>query len=91
MVMGNSVFGCGLSNLLVTVSSRNGEDNSLEDPLLQDAEDQPEAAPPVVAITLPQLLKARELRRPLVIVSTGMLSQQLSGMVHHILSTRCGD
>lgn len=33
----------------------------------------------VTAITVPQLLTARELRRPLLIVSFAMLSQQLSG------------
>jgi sugar porter (SP) family MFS transporter len=59
---------------------RRDDDNSLEDPLLQDAESQRDEAPHATAMTVPQLLKAPELRRPLLIVSLGMLSQQVSGI-----------
>jgi len=61
-------------------SARSGEDPSLQDPLLDDPEEQLEAIPHVAAITVPQLLKTQELRRPLLIVSFAMLSQQLSGI-----------
>lgn len=60
--------------------ARRGDDASLQDPLLDDPEEQPESTPHVPAITVPQLLKAPELRRPLLIVSFAMLSQQLSGV-----------
>jgi hypothetical protein len=74
---------CFLHLILYTavVSARSGDDPSLQDPLLSDPEEQLEATPRVAAISLPQLLKAQELRRPLLIVSFAMLSQQLSGML----------
>lgn len=57
------------------------EDSS--DPLLDPEsriERDPEPEPPrETAITIPQLLKAKELRRPLLIIIFAMLSQQLSG------------
>jgi hypothetical protein len=62
------------------LSSHVGDNSYLEDPLLQDSESHQEEVPHAKAITVPQLLKARELRRPLFIVSSGMLSQQVSGI-----------
>ncbi|KIM87653.1 hypothetical protein PILCRDRAFT_815229 [Piloderma croceum F 1598] len=63
-----------------SVSARDANDPSLQDPLLDDPEGQLEPAPRVAAITVTQLLQARELRQPLLIVSFAMLSQQVSGI-----------
>ena len=50
---------------------------SVEDPLLDELEAHREEN--VAAFTVPQVLAARELRKPLAIVCFAMLSQQLSG------------
>ncbi|KAJ6500428.1 general substrate transporter [Mycena sanguinolenta] len=51
---------------------------SVEDPLLDELEAHREEN--VAAFTVPQVLAARELRKPLAIVCFAMLSQQLSGI-----------
>ncbi|KII88903.1 hypothetical protein PLICRDRAFT_40541 [Plicaturopsis crispa FD-325 SS-3] len=50
--------------------------HDVEDPLLEERRDEPRAA----AVTVPQALKAPELRRPLLIVSLAMMAQQISGV-----------
>ncbi|KAK7023886.1 25S rRNA adenine-N(1) methyltransferase [Favolaschia claudopus] len=57
---------------------RPNADDSLEDPLLDELEAHREEN--VTAFTVPQVLAARELRKPLAIVCFAMLSQQLSGI-----------
>jgi hypothetical protein len=52
-------------------------DASVEDPLLEELEAHRDEN--VTALTVPQVLAARELRKPLAIVCFAMLSQQLSG------------
>lgn len=52
------------------------------DPLL----DQLEARREVAALTVPQLLAARELRTPLAIICLAMASQQLSGRFYFIVT-----
>jgi len=64
----------------IGISPRDSDDTTLQDPLLEDPEEQRETTLRVAAMTVPQLLKATELRRPLLIVSFAMLSQQLSGI-----------
>lgn len=61
------------------MTRENEDDSSVQDPLLDDPEEQREPASRVAAITVPQLFKARELRKPLLIVIFSMLSQQTSG------------
>ncbi|KAJ7684726.1 general substrate transporter [Mycena polygramma] len=51
---------------------------SVEDPLLDELEAHRDGS--VTALTVPQVLSARELRHPLAIVCFAMLSQQLSGI-----------
>ncbi|KAF8184964.1 general substrate transporter [Mycena galopus ATCC 62051] len=53
-------------------------DASIEDPLLDELEAHRDES--VTALTVPQVLAARELRKPLAIVCFAMLSQQLSGI-----------
>ena len=55
-----------------------GAIEGVEDPLLHELEARREDVH-VAAITVPQLLVAPELRKPLMIVCFAMLSQQLSG------------
>jgi len=52
--------------------------NSVEDPLLDELEARRDES--ITALTVPQVLAARELRKPLAIVCFAMLSQQLSGI-----------
>jgi hypothetical protein len=52
-------------------------DASVEDPLLDELEAHRDES--VTALTVPQVLAALELRKPLAIVCFAMLSQQLSG------------
>lgn len=52
------------------------------DPLL----DQLEARRDVAALTVPQLLGARELRTPLAIICLAMASQQLSGRFYFVVT-----
>lgn len=68
----------GLSSLrsLLVPSQRNEDD-----PLLDELEARREATP-VNVVTVPQLLAARELWKPLAIISLAMASQQLSGMYY---------
>ena len=56
------------------VSSQSDEDDSLLDGLEPRREDAP-----VNVVTVPQLFAARELWKPLAIISLAMASQQLSG------------
>ncbi|KAJ7470350.1 general substrate transporter [Mycena latifolia] len=51
---------------------------SVEDPLLDELEAHRDES--ITALTVPQVLAARELRKPLAIVCFAMLSQQLSGI-----------
>ncbi|KAF8200019.1 hypothetical protein K438DRAFT_2015984 [Mycena galopus ATCC 62051] len=53
-------------------------DASIEDPLLDELEAHRDES--VTALTVPQVLAARELRKPLAIVCFAMLSPQLSGI-----------
>ncbi|KAJ7236728.1 general substrate transporter [Mycena haematopus] len=53
-------------------------ESSVEDPLLDELEAHRDEN--VTALTVPQVLAARELRKPLAIVCFAMLSQQLSGI-----------
>jgi MFS transporter, SP family, solute carrier family 2 (facilitated glucose transporter), member 3 len=50
----------------------------VEDPLLRGFEDE-QVETHTATVTIPQLLKAPELRRPLFIVSLAMTAQQVSG------------
>jgi hypothetical protein len=64
--------------------------DNVEDPLLDDAqEDHPDAH--AVSVSVPELLKASELRRPLLIVSLSMMAQQLSGRLHFDFDLAKGD
>jgi len=60
-------------------ASSDGAIEGVEDPLLHELEARREDVH-VAAITVPQLLVAPELRKPLMIVCLAMLSQQLSGI-----------
>lgn len=72
----------GNSDIVRTVDDVN---SSAQEPLLEDPERQDEEHPHTATITVPQLLRARELRRPLMIVSFAMLSQQTSGSCVHLI------
>ncbi|KAJ7871495.1 general substrate transporter [Mycena olivaceomarginata] len=61
-----------------TVPPATPADASVEDPLLEELEAHRDEN--VTALTVPQVLAARELRKPLAIVCFAMLSQQLSGI-----------
>ena len=60
---------------------------SIEGPLLADTSDDSHhesddhwGTPSSTSVSIPELLTSRELRRPLVVVSFLMMSQQLSGL-----------
>ncbi|KAG6854975.1 hypothetical protein C0991_009798 [Blastosporella zonata] len=78
------------TKLWTSRSSTQRVEGSDSDPLLDELEARREDAQSL-AITVPQLLSARELRKPLAIVCLAMVSQQLSGtasmQVHRILAT----
>lgn len=63
--------------LLLTGISHRLEDSD-SDPLLDELEARRESAQ-IVAITIPKLFMARELRKSLAIICLAMASQQLSG------------
>jgi hypothetical protein len=54
----------------------------METPLLDDPEEISGLDDKTSTVTIPQLLVRRHLRKPLIIVSFAMLSQQLSGKFH---------
>jgi sugar porter (SP) family MFS transporter len=63
------------------------DDMSVEGPLLDDTSDDSQhesddrwGAPRSISVSIAELLKSRELRRPLVVGSVAMISQQLSGI-----------
>jgi MFS family permease len=65
-------------SLIIAYDKSEDKDSDLEDPLLEHSElDHPATGAAVISV--PQLLRAAELRRPLLIVSLAMGAQQLSG------------
>lgn len=56
--------------------------DGMETPLLDDPEQISGPDDKSSVVTIPQLLVRRNLRKPLIIVSCAMLSQQLSGKFH---------
>lgn len=56
--------------------------DGMETPLLDDPEEISGLDDKTSTVTIPQLLIRRQLRKPLIIVSCAMLSQQLSGKFH---------
>ena len=56
--------------------------DGMETPLLDDPEEISRPDNKASVVTIPQLLLRRHLRKPLIIVSCAMLSQQLSGKFH---------
>ncbi len=74
------------SATLISMFPVTGSDDTIVDPLLGEADFDAEeqrvrgSTSSGVAISVPQLFGARELRRPLTIVCFSMLCQQLSGM-----------
>ncbi|KAJ6618290.1 general substrate transporter [Mycena sp. CBHHK59/15] len=66
-------FCCTCSRLTLSLAT-----DALEDPLLDELEAHRDDSVRVTALTVPQVLLARELRKPLAIVCFAMLSQQFS-------------
>lgn len=56
--------------------------DGMETPLLDDSEDIPGHDDKTSTVTIPELLASRHLRKPLIIISFAMLSQQFSGKFH---------